>query len=796
MHPGNTHRLRAGLSSAVVLALAWALHVAGDAQARTAPPDGVLSPRLAELAKPAVRDAPPAEQASMLGLAQSGSGSLIREGGRVLVSVRFDHGAIASLPDLQAVGSQVIDASRRYQSVTVAVAPADLNALEGIPGIASVTENRAPLLFTAGEGPCEGGSVISEGLGQLKVGEARDAFGLRGKGITVGVLSDSYDVATEAADESGSVATHAQQDIVSNDLPGLASTCSDQQIPVNVLAEGPSSVGEDEGRAMLQIVHDLAPHAKLGFATAFKSEISFAQNIERLAKPVSEGGAGANVIVDDVAWFEEPFFQDGPVAAAINNVTAEGVVYLTAAGNDNLFDSEEHEIASWEVPEYRDSGECPSALEGLAGFNGTHCMNFSPAGGPDPTFGITVKAHATLTVDLQWSEPWGGVSTDLDAFLLSGSEFLASSYEDNSSKTGTQRPVEIVQWTNEASSAQTVQLVINRFSGANPRLKFILLENGSGVSATEYPESSGEDVVGPTVFGHAGDANALAVGAVRYNNSAQPERYSSRGPVAHYFEPVKGTTPAAALGAPETIAKPDFVATDCGATTFFAQQASGKWRFCGTSAAAPHAAGIATLLLQGKPGATPTQVRDAMTGSAALVGVFSSDAVGAGLLDAHGAMELFGISPIDEDPESTVVPPLEGEPEETASAPAASPSVPPITLTPTKRRKLSTFFRKHPRAVVRTRARRAKVVFRFGANERGVVFRCSVDGGPYHPCPARFVHRFSLGRHTVRVKARDADGNVDRTPAVFDFKVKRFGHRSAGHRRVAHRGRVRRGHRP
>jgi Subtilase family len=770
---------------AAALALAAAVCAAAPASAlgAVAPSgSGVLSPRLAELAKPAVRSAPPAEQARKLGLPREGPGSLIREGDRVLVDVRFDHGAIAAVPALRTAGSQVVDASGRYQSATVAVTPADLNALEGVPGVAAVTENRTPLLFAAGEGPCEGGSVISEGLGQLKVDEAREAFGLRGKGITVGVLSDSYDVATEAADGSGPVATDAHQDIVSNDLPGLASTCSDQQVPVNVLAEGPSSEGEDEGRAMLQIVHDLAPHASLAFATAFKSEISFAQNIERLARPVSEGGGGANVIVDDVAWFAEPFFQDGPVAAAINKVTAEDVVYLTAAGNDNLFDSEGREIASWEAPEFRDAGSCPEAILAFEAEIGvplhpTHCMDFDPGAGTDTSFGVTVSKGATLFADLQWAEPWEGVDTDIDAFLIGPEgDVVKVSGEAN---TANGRPVELVEWPNNTGAVAQVQLVINRYSGVvSPRLKFALLQNGGGVTGTEYPESSGGDVVGPTVFGHAGDANALAVGAVKYSDGTQPERYSSRGPTTHYFEPVDGTTPAAALGSPETIAKPDFVATDCGATTFFAQGVGGIWRFCGTSAAAPHAAGIAGLLLQGKPGSTPTQVRDAMTGSAVPVGAFLPNAIGAGLLDAHGAMELFGISPSDEDPESTVVPPLEGGEEESTPAPPAVPL--PGTVVPKNRPRLSTFFRKHPRAVVRTRGRRAKVVFRFGANVRGVTFLCNVDGGPYHPCPERFVRRFSLGRHTVRVKARAGDGNVDRTPAVFRFRVKRIGHGGAG----------------
>ena len=60
------------------------------------------------------------------------------------------------------------------------------------------------------------------------------------------------------------------------------------------------------------------------------------------------------MIADDVAYFDEPFFQDGPVAAAVNNVTAHGAAYFSAAGNDNLFDGN-HEIASWEALAFRDS---------------------------------------------------------------------------------------------------------------------------------------------------------------------------------------------------------------------------------------------------------------------------------------------------------------------------------------------------------------------------------------------------------------------------------------------------------
>lgn len=735
---------------------------------------GGLSAALSELTKPSVRSQSPAQQAKILGVAPSGPGSLLREGNRVLVSVRFEHGAIAGLEGLKAIGATPISSSQQLQTVTAAAAPAILHQVAALRGVASVTASRAPILYgsdstsLSGDGSCEGGSVISEGLTQLKVDREREAFGLRGAGVTVGVLSDSFDTATEAADESGPIATHAAEDIISGDLPGPAGSCSGQQAGVDVLDDGAIG-GEpaDEGRAMLQIVHDLAPHSSLAFATAFRSEESFAQNIERLAAPVAAGGADAKVIVDDVAYFEEPFFQDGPVAAAINKVNAEGVTYLTAAGNNNLFEGG-NEIASWEAPEYRDAAGCPPAIQGLAGFNGTHCMDFDPGTGTDRTFGITIAPGATLTLDLQWAEPWNGVNTDLDAFLLNAKgELLTGSVEENTGKAGTQRPLEIVQWQNASSSAQTVQLAINRYSGStSPRLKFALLENGFGVTKTEYPRSEGGDVVGPTIFGHAGDLRAIAVAAAPYSNSSEPERYSSRGPVTHYFEAVEGIGPAAPLPSPEAIAKPDVTATDCGATTFFAHRYDGVvWRFCGTSAAAPHAAAVAALLRQGNPAASVQQIRASLIETAAPVGSFSSNAVGSGLVDALAAVTSLP-EPLDvEDGPSTLVSPLEAEPE--AAAPT---STMPTSTTPP-----NTFFKRHPPKTVRTRLSKPSLAFRFGSDQAVQTFLCKVDRTRFQRCGFRFSRRFAVGHHAVRVKARGMSGLVDSSPAVFRFRVKRIG---------------------
>jgi hypothetical protein len=764
-------------SAPIALAVACLLPPAAGAAALAPKSHGVLSPDLALLAKPSFRAKPPARQARTLGIAESGPGSLIREGRRLLVDVHFDHGAVSQLGSLRDVGAGIVAASRRYQLVTVSVAPQALRSLASLPGVASAAAVPAPVL----RAPCDGGSVISEGVAQLNVVAAREKFPVDGEGVTVGVLSDSFDSATEAV-PGGPVATKAAEDIKTKDLPGAENLCPGQLKPVEVLEEFAASPEEeegpyDEGRAMLQIVHDVAPQASLAFASAFNGELAFAENIEKLAEE-----AGAEVIVDDVGYFNEPFFQDGPVAAAVNEVTANGVTYLSAAGNDNLFDAEGNEIGSWEAPAYRDSGSCPGAMRSLPGYNATHCLDFNPEAATDRTFGIRVEPEETLTVDLQWAEPWSGVGTDLDAFLLaSNGERLTGSAEDN---LKADKPVEIVQWTNDSEAASTVQLVVNRFTGFNPRLKFILLQNGGGVTATEYPRSGGGDVVGPTVYGHAGAASAIAAGAVRFDagNMAEeaPQPYSSRGPVTHYFGPVEGPSPAAAIP-PEVISKPDLTATDCGATTFFARLSSGVWRFCGTSAAAPHAAGVAALASEVVPPPTPELIRASLTGTGSPVGSYDSCAVGGGLVESVAALEAVSGEKVPAAVEPCLPPDASGAvfvaPGSWGSEEPPAP-LPPIVMPPAPQAAPvapATRFTKHPPKRVRTRSRTARPVFGFGSDQDGVRFLCKIDSAGLRPCRSPLARRFGLGKHVVMVSAESPAGLVDPTPAVFRFLVRRLG---------------------
>jgi hypothetical protein len=437
-----------------------------------------------------------------------------------------------------------------------------------------------------------------------------------GAGVEVGVMSDSYDVNTTDT-------ASAADGVAGGDLPGPGNPCG-RTTPVDVLAEGPSN-GTDEGRGMLELVHDLAPGAGLAFASG-SVESAFPARVAALRS------AGADVVVDDITYYDDPFFQQGPASVAIEEARSAGTAYFSSAGNFNVSVSGQ-DRSSWEAPAWR-STACPGGLPD--GYTG--CMNFAAAGATARNqLTIGVLPGRRMTLDFQWAHPWFGVDTDLDIFLLSGTSIVAYSGLANNGPGGTQKPFELMSWLNTGTTQANVKLVIAKYgAGADSgRLKAVLSGNSAGVIDSIAPE----DRFGPTIIGHNGAPGAMSVTAVPYSDAGVVESYSSRGPVTHYFGPVNGTTPAAALTQPLTLAKPDIAATDCTLTTFFPASPGGVFRFYGTSAAAPHAAAVAALEREAAPEATVNQIYDAQRATARAVGSFSAEARGAGLVDAYAALD-------------------------------------------------------------------------------------------------------------------------------------------------------------
>lgn len=196
------------------------------------------------------------------------------------------------------------------------------------------------------------GSVDSQGDAAMRSDLARILFGVDGTGVTIGTLSDSFDCLGGAA-----------AGVASDDLPA----------GINVLAEGPCPA-IDEGRGIMELIHDVAPGAAQAFHTASNGQADFAQGIIDLAN------AGAKVINDDIGYPDEPMFQDGIIAQAVNQVKAMGVAYFSAAGNVGR---QSYESAFRPSGQFADIGFGPEELHDIRSGCRRRCLSadHDPGGG-------------------------------------------------------------------------------------------------------------------------------------------------------------------------------------------------------------------------------------------------------------------------------------------------------------------------------------------------------------------------------------------------------------------------------
>lgn len=538
--------------------------------------------------------------------------------GRVMIDARASINGDVLLNDLKRLGLQ--NAARFGPVVSGLFPVAAIDKAVALDSLRAISASPLPILNT--------GSVTSQGDVAMRADEARSLYGVDGThedgtGIRVGVLSDSYNV------QGG-----ADADVASGDLPGPPTE-------VTVVSEyglcGVLLTCIDEGRAMLQIIHDVAPGADLLFNTGLGGVAGYANNITSLA------AAGAEVIVDDLMYLNEPMFQDGVVAQAVDSVVGAGVAYYSAAGNSGrhsyesaFVDSGEDFCIDWDY-----NGICDPIFELVGDMH-----DFDPGPSVDFYQSITIPVDAILTVALQWDEPFGNVHTgdgpksDHIIVLLdeTGGIMLEISANDN---VTTGEPWEVLQYYNDGSFGTEFNIVITFDDYDSPGPPATLMKTvfyGNSTSINEYQTNSA------TVVGHANSAGAEAVGAAFYEET--PE-YGWTPPKLEPFSSAGGTpiifdTSGELLPAPEIRLKPEIVAIDGVNTTFFYSDSHGNDGipdFFGTSAAAPHAAGVAALMLDAKAGASPAQINNALESSAIDMDVegFDHD-TGYGLIQADAAI--------------------------------------------------------------------------------------------------------------------------------------------------------------
>jgi uncharacterized repeat protein (TIGR01451 family) len=503
---------------------------------------------------------------------------------------------------MRAIGIEVLAVRGRMVSARV---PLDkLGALEALPGLAFAR----PVLAKTSVG-----SVTSQGDQAQRSNLARGSYMVNGNGVQVGVLSDSFDCA-----DTGSYAA----DVASGDLPA----------GVNVLSDI-SADCIDEGRAMAQLVYDVAPGVTLSFHTAINGEADFAQGIIDLRN------AGADIIVDDVGYLATPFFQDGLVAQAVDEVVAGGAAYFASAGNSAR--------QSYEADFNPGTIYAPDHFTGSRRFLGGQAHDFDPGPAVDEFQEIECGTGAQVIQSLQWDTPYpslGGPTPDVDldfyVFDRPGGNLLGASAAD---QLGGADPVEVL----DGYCTGTLSLmIVSASQPANPGV-IKIVDFGDGAPMEHATDS-------PTSVGHANAAGAIATGASAYFNTPAFGRsppllnaFSSAGGVPILFEADGSPIPGA-----EPREKPDVTGPDGGNTTFFYAgndtESDGFPNFSGTSASAPHVAGIAALMQEAADGnlgnedlrtllkGTAIDILQRNTGEWIGAG-FDADS-GAGLVDAEAAV--------------------------------------------------------------------------------------------------------------------------------------------------------------
>lgn len=555
-------------------------------------------------------------------------------GGKVMVDIRADVND-GLLKDLAAKGASVKHVSTRYgqiraevplAAVTAIAARADVKQVEDAGGFMTARElNPVPAKPESKEAKAarienntrealrsRAGAVDSEGDRTHNADSSRQDPGVTGIGVKICALSDGVD--------------------------SLATSQAAGELPAVDVLPGMDGTG-DEGTAMLEIIHDVAPGAELGFATAFISEASFADNIRALRLD-----AGCDIVVDDIIYFAEPVFQDGMVARAVNDVIADGGLYFSSAGNEgNTVDGTS---GHWEG-DFVNSGQVVGKFAGYA-------HDFDPGPGVQILQPLSNES-AGVPVLLNWADPMGGSANDYDLYLLDSAGNVVGLSQNF--QTGTQNPFERVN-----TASNSLRLAVVKYAGADRYLSLSALrgrfEDQGTLKAFTTPG---------VTFGHSAARGAFSTAAApakdplpfdleagdppnpsgpfpnAFDSSTRTERFTSDGPRRVFFEG-DGTpiTPGNFSGnGGEVRQKPDITAADGVLTSV-----DGFDPFFGTSAAAPHAAAIAGLVLSGNPGIDPAEVRDALISTAIDIGAPGVDPVtGHGVILADRVLGYTGASP-------------------------------------------------------------------------------------------------------------------------------------------------------
>ena len=262
-----------------------------------------------------------------------------------------------------------------------------------------------------------------------------------------------------------------------------------------------------------------------------------------------------------------------------------------------------------------------------------------------------MSGRGVSAIVLQWADPLGASRNDYDLFLVNENGDVVASSTDT--QDGTQDPVESI--SSQTSNYSGLSVVVVKASGANRYLR-VQAFGGRLAIATAG-----------ALFGHSAQENAIIVAMVDVRTAAgsggvfdgteSVHRENSDGPRRIFFQPDGTAITAGNFSSTggKLLQKPDLTAATCVATA-----TPGFSTFCGTSAAAPHAAAIGALMLEAAGGPdllTLAQLRTGMTSGTAVLDIETTGVdrdSGAGIVMAPGAVDAVDVAVADRNGAPTV----------------------------------------------------------------------------------------------------------------------------------------------
>jgi len=301
----------------------------------------------------------------------------------------------------------------------------------------------------------------------------------------------------------------------------------------------------NHGTACAEIVHDMAPNAKLWLVN-FNTDVEHHNAVDWIINQ------GIDIVSYSIGWINTGAGDGtGPICEDVKKADSNGIIWVSAAGNE----ADKH----WE-----------------GNFNDTDNDNWHNFSGVDEELTIYVNAYTPVEVDLNWND-WGywngniysGSNQDYDLYLYYWNGYYWQ-YVDSSMnyQTGSQWPVESI-WGWYSTKSSWWFISIEKYH-ATKKVKLELFIYGAS-GDLEYNEKYGSLLI------PADSANSITVGATDLSDDSL-HWYSSRGPTS------------------DGRIKPDMCAP-AGVSSF----TYGNLAFYGTSASTPHVAGAFALLKEKFP---------------------------------------------------------------------------------------------------------------------------------------------------------------------------------------------------